>query len=277
MLFLTSHLSNIPLLGALVLTGMIVILVKKNDKPLKKYMWQKVFFILLIFVITLATLAIYNKRHFSRLSLSPSGSVFFFARLIDTGLIGPYLSENCDRKDYLICRYRDSIPRSSQEFLWHTEGIFYQMGGWYKYGDEAAGINKGILTTPKYYKTLLWHFTKATLKQLVTCSVGGDFYNFTDGSWKPVYDKCLENFPRNEMRRDFLNTRQTKETLSFGLLNYVFTVALILSVFVLLYFLLRRQLKETATEFIIIVLSAVVSNAFICANLSNVLSRYRRA
>jgi len=270
-----SHLSNIPLLMCLiVITGIIILFTK--SRILKIHILRRLAFLGLVFGVSLISLAIYNYRQFSRLSLSPSGAVFFFARLIDTGVVDTYLNENCEGSAYRVCAYKDSIPSTSQAFLWHAEGIFYKMGGWQNYYEEAGQINKAILTSPKYYKTLIWNFAGATALQLVSFNVGGDFYNFTDGSWRPVYDKCIENFPRDEMRVNFLNTRQSREVLKFSTLNYIYNVIIIISlILVIIYFNRCRKASDYSFIFIINIIIGIVCNAAICANLSNVLNRYQ--
>lgn len=270
-----SHLSNIPLLMCLIIiTGIISLFTK--SRILKIHTLRRLAFLALVFGVSLLSLAIYNYRHFSRLSLSPSGAVFFFARLIDTGVVDTYLKEDCISSTHRICAYKDSIPPASQAFLWHTDGIFYKMGGWQNYYEEAGQINKAILTSPKYYKTLLWHFARATALQLVSFNVGGDFYNFTDGSWRSVYDKSIENFSRDEMRISFLNTRQSREMLKFSTLNYVYNTFIIISlILIIVYFSRLRILSDYNIKFIICIIFGVVCNAAICANLSNVLNRYQ--
>jgi len=270
-----SHLSNIPLLAALLIIFWLFFIFKRSVEKIKKTALLGTVVIVFAYFATLAYLINYNNRHYERPSLSPTGSIFFFARLIDTGVIDTYLKDKCGEKDYRICQYKDSLPPSSQFFLWHTNGIFYKMGGWNNYQGEPKQIVNDILTSPRYYRTILWDFTISTIKQLLTFKVGGDFYNFVDGAWSPVYDKCVKSFPRNEIKRDFRYTRQALEEFKFDTLNDIIYLVVFLSSVLIVLVLSKYKTDEKIFYFLVISLSGVVVNAAVCANLSNVLNRYQ--
>lgn len=269
-----SHSSHIPILILLLGALWLFIIIKRKQFSFKKIAQQGAIIIGVAFVISIVFLVQFNKKHFSRATISPSGNIFFFARLIDTDVIDDFLNDRCDDTAYEICLYKDSIPEFSQHFLWHTDGIFYKLGGWHHYNTEPGAIVKEILLSPKYYWTIITDFSVATYKQLLAFKVGGDFLNFVDGAWAPVYHKCLSSFPHDEMKDDFRFTRQAREDLNLEGLNIVLYVTVILSLLIILWALIRCRLNEKTMLFLFMILSGVLINAAVCANLSNVLNRY---
>ncbi len=270
-----SHLSNIPLLAAILLIFYLFKIIRRKREKITKNTIIGTAIIVFVYLGTLAYIINYNYRHFSKAQLSPTGNIFFFARLIDTGVVDKYLEDNCDKANLRICQYKDSIPNSSQFFLWHTDGIFYKMGGWNNYQQEPQIIVNDILTSPKYYNSIVWDFTISTCKQLFAFKIGGDFLNFVDGAWSPVYDKCVKSFPKNEIKRDFRYTKQAQEEFNFDTLNdtiYFFVIISLLFIVIVLY---KYKTDEKVFYFLVISFSGILVNAFVCANLSNVLNRYQ--
>jgi hypothetical protein len=64
-----------------------------------------------------------NGAVFGRWTVSPTGSVFLYARLNEDGLIGPWLDRHCGRDaPPRLCAIRAQLPRDSQQFLWTGAG-----------------------------------------------------------------------------------------------------------------------------------------------------------
>lgn len=60
-----------------------------------------------------------NGMVLGRWTVSPTGSVFIYARLNEDGLMTPWLDAHCGRDAPApLCTIRSRLPRDSQEFLW---------------------------------------------------------------------------------------------------------------------------------------------------------------
>ncbi len=63
-----------------------------------------------------------NGIALGRWTVSPTGSVFLYARLNEDGLMAPWLDGHCGRDaPALLCALRGRLPRDSQELLWSAE------------------------------------------------------------------------------------------------------------------------------------------------------------
>ncbi|HNZ43722.1 MAG TPA: hypothetical protein PLI16_05030 [Bacteroidales bacterium] len=270
-----SHLSNIPVLALLLITVWLFILSKRKFAEFKRKALLGSIMIMLVYLGTISCIIKYNYDHFKKPCLSTTSGIFFFARLIDTGVVDTYLKENCDKKDYRICKYKDDIPKWSQLFIWDTKGIFQKMGGWNNYQEEPKLIVKDILSSPKYYGPILWNFSLSTCKQSFQFRTGDGMINFLNEQWYPVYDNTYKNFPKNEIKRDFYNSKQLTEGLKFETINNVIYFIVILSILLIACVLYRFKIDDKIYLFLVICFSGVFFNAAVCANLSNVLNRYQ--
>jgi hypothetical protein len=69
--------------------------------------------------LVLAGWIVANGAVFGRWTISPTGSVFLYARLNEDGLIGPWLDRHCgEDAPPRLCALRGQLPRDSQQFLW---------------------------------------------------------------------------------------------------------------------------------------------------------------
>ncbi len=270
-----SHSSNIPILVLLLIGIWLVLLFNKRFVEIRKKAIAGSIIIFAIFICTLIYLISYNYNHFHKAQLSTTASIFFFARLIDTGVIDIYVKENCDQKNLRISMYKDSIPSSSQDFLWNVNGIFYKMGGWSNYQEEPKLIVKEIVTSPKYYVTILGDFTLATFKQLTKFKLGGDLLNSDTEKWLPVYESTKNYFPRNEIKRGYYDSRQFKEKMGFEFFNSMLYFVVFCSLMIIAFVLFRYKVENNLILLLVVVFSGIFFNAAVCANLSNIINRYQ--
>jgi len=251
---------------------MIVVLVGFADRTVRKLysrtgirLKRIVFVILLAIAGYLFSSTIHHFRS-GEFKSSRGGVIFFMGNLVQMGIIDSYLNNECDTKDYTLCRYKDSIPSS---FLWHPESPLQKEGGWKESQGEYSAIVKDILTTPKYVSAVAYKSGIYTLKQ---------FFNFDAGPFNPGVDSiCI---PNNYVKTTignyypgeyslFSNSRQNREELSFKLLNFI--QELVFGVFILLYviILIYKKLSLRYRMFICFILIALVVNAWVYSTFSH--------
>lgn len=101
-----------------------------------------------------------------RLALTPGGTSFLFARLIQDGLIARYLADRCPDEEIRLCAYRDRLPQTADDWLWANHTPFYALGGTEGYEAEERRIILQTLTA--YPWQHLQTAVTSTLQQLVT-------------------------------------------------------------------------------------------------------------
>ena len=67
-------------------------------------------------------------------------------RLVDAGLLRPWLQEHCPTEHYGLCAYLDGLPTTSRAFLWYPESPLQRQGGWEATRAEYGRIVRGTLT-----------------------------------------------------------------------------------------------------------------------------------
>lgn len=63
-------------------------------------------------------------------TLTPGGKQFLFGRLVESGIVGQVLRQECPREDWALCGFRDALPNAAGDFLWDAESPLYKIGGW---------------------------------------------------------------------------------------------------------------------------------------------------
>jgi hypothetical protein len=91
--------------------------------------------------VALVFLAGSNLAGFGRLAISPSGSVFFLARLVADGPARDVLLRECPHPGWRLCAWVGRLPADSDAFLWPADGpVWSYPGGPIALAPEAAEI-----------------------------------------------------------------------------------------------------------------------------------------
>ncbi len=227
-------------------------------------------FVRLVFVLTLlimsslftASVHYYFGAGFKS---SRGGEIFLFGNLVEMGIVNTYLAENCEKKDYQICMYKDTLPNN---FLWASNSPIRVMGGWEGCKDEFSTITKDILTTPKYLKTFLFKSAVYTAKQFCHFDTG------EAGTPTPRSDYAFAAFYPNEYDQ-FVNAKQQKGELNFSLVNFAQTIMFGVALLFYLWAFFEKRLTSQLWLLSLFILVAVLINAAICAVFSGVYFRYQ--
>lgn len=207
-------------------------------------------------------------------ALSKSKHVFFVATLLQKGILPVYLSDNCGRKDYKLCAYKDALPKTSDEFLWVSSSPLYKIGDWGGTKKEFNEITKDVLTTPKY----LGMFIKASFfqfgSQAVTFNVGTGTFRFPAGS--NVNNQMVAFLPHEVARFNNATQNKTDLPLQLGWINKLYAWIVALSVAALLLFFVSRWQQTTYAlrTILIILITGCIINCADLATFSEVIGRY---
>jgi len=205
-----------------------------------------------------------------RFVFSESGQVLQLALFIQNGIAKKYLDEVCPTGVELqMCDHKDELPRTADEFLW-GDSPFDEMGGWSAMHDEAGTIVTGAIT--HFPLEVLGAATDNFVEQLNSIESGEDLVPMT---WHFV-KTMLRRYP-DEFKAFRFARQQRQPPLDFELLNEVqipINQAAELVTLVLLVVAWRRR-DRTTTGLAILVIAAILGNAFVCGALSNPHDRYQ--
>jgi len=76
----------------------------------------------------LALLLVTDAVVAGRFVLTPGGSVFFLARLLEDGMLSKILAEECPRPDWQFCNFRNELPTYAEAFIWEANSPLYKLG-----------------------------------------------------------------------------------------------------------------------------------------------------
>jgi hypothetical protein len=245
---------------------------------LKVIAWwrKKAFFISLKKGILILSLTVFSwlslcSIHYSMgggFTTSRGASIFLVNRLLEIGVLEPYLKDECPNRDWKICGYQEKFP---PDFLWdEANSPLYKTGGWEKNTKEYGEIWKGALSKPHYVKKFLLRSVEASLVQFFMFKVehppvlreGSPVYGPIHWFWRPVL-------------RQYLASNQANNRLNFDLLNSVQTLFIFSMLGLTVYLLATKKLNQPAFRFTVLVVVMVCINAVVMATLGGAIDRYQ--
>lgn len=129
--------------------------------------------------------------------ISRGGSIFLFARLMDTPIVTDFLATECPKdSSYRLCQYRKNLAKSANDFLWIEEGngknhlgILGNIGGWNGAKAECSLMLRDIFSNSKYIKIFILDDLKKFITQLFTTSLGDNIFinNHTENYIKTLF------------------------------------------------------------------------------------------
>ena len=216
-----------------------------------------------IAIAVASNLAIAGQPRFT-----PGGSTFFFARLLQDGIIARYLTEHCPDPEIRLCAFRAELPQDSDEWLWGNSPLG-KLGGWDAFEPEARRIIiRSVIAYPLLHaRTAI----AATAEQFLKLGMGEGFH--AKDNWHA--ESILRRYAPGTLA-GFMASRQQHDAFRFEVLNSIqiplaLVAALLLPAIALLTRRIRPQLAALATT----VFFALLANAAICGIVSNPNARYQ--
>lgn len=201
-------------------------------------------------------------------TISPSGNEYLMGRLLEDGLAGDFLGENCPQRPFVACRYLNDLPRTPEQFLfWHP--LLRAMNG---NGDELREIVRGTLAA--YPLRFAWNSTKHTLRQLVQLRTGDEVRGLALGAPNATGKVILEVFPRDVEAYAYSKLIQGRLVGLTKVVAVIDTVVFWLSAFAC-FVLAIRGTEEKWNWFFYSVVAYLLFNAAVCATFAGVYDRYQ--
>jgi hypothetical protein len=270
-----SHLSNISISVFMIGLLVLLFLLKRSYRRDLKILIRKTILIAALLCSSLLILTGLNKMYYNYRGLSPTGHIFFMARLMDTGFMPEFLNEKCKEKSYEICKYKDNLPASYESFLWGSDNVFYKTGGWnIDKHEEYRTIIRDVLTTPKYLALFLYDCGIHSYHQLVTFKIGDGLssdYNKQSGQYQTVI-RC---FNHREFSETFQASKQMQGKINFVAINQVNYLLMFISALIILWTLFARKPDRNMHLFTWIIISGVIFNAAATSSLASIFDRFQ--
>lgn len=135
------HLSHVPLAAGLAVVAGVVTWTAHGVRPALGAAGR----MLAPLGVAMLALVALNLAGHGRASLSPFGSVFVAARLIDDGPGLRTMDASCAETGWQVCAWRGQLPMGFNQFLWAPDGPLSRMGGGKAWAAEASEIVRDTL------------------------------------------------------------------------------------------------------------------------------------
>lgn len=208
---------------------------------------------------------------------SRSGRVLQLALFIQDGIAQRYLDVVCPQgATYRLCAYKQDLPETADQFLWwHNISPIDELGGWVALKEEADEIVGGAIEM--FPATVASAAARNFAVQLQMVSLGDGLNPKTRGDNFGDFGDTAKNRYPSEYPEFVAARQQQGDGINFTVLNYVQVPLALFAMSALPIFLLfacyRRD--EKGGGLVLIVLLALIGNAFVCGALSNPHDRYQ--
>ncbi|MFT3884373.1 MAG: hypothetical protein QM724_02755 [Flavobacteriales bacterium] len=266
------HLSNLLILP---LAGLSCLIIGGAHDAFRR---RKVWSLAAVTAMAWFGLAFGNRLVDGRPYITRSSHAFLMGRMIDMGMLKPYLDEHCPEEHFGLCAYADSLPTNGQDLLWSDNSPMVKQGGWDATREEYGRIVHGSIIEPRY---MLWHVQgslTATASLLGTWEIGkglrSGWYR-TPGS--PPYAMIQARFPQH--MPSYLHCMQNggRGELDMRVPDLIYAIVLGLSVIGAVLLLGRQRHQASGREgrvLLLFAIATVIIGAWVCATFSTVDSRY---
>lgn len=262
------HLSHVPLAGGLAVVGAVLLWVLRGAAEAGRGLLRMGAPLLFGCLALLAA----NVAGHGRLSLSPFGSVFLAARLLDDGPALRTVQARCPEAGWQICAALHRLPMSENFFLWQADGpLVADLGGGKAWAPEAAAIVAETLRREP--GTIARDAARNALEQFATFGTG-DGLNAWPGV--PGPEPIIEQHFPGELA-SYRAARQYRDVLieDAAGLSPLHEAAGWAGLFLLSMAALIRRHNLRALSLCVMVLAAALGNAAVTGALSGLNERYQ--
>jgi hypothetical protein len=209
---------------------------------------------------------------------SKGSHVFLMGKLCENGILKAYLDENPIEQNPLAKRhpeiatfyqYKNKLPKHAWDFVWNEQPLLGPTGGWHHGKELYTDIYLATLSSPTLLSMHLESAVKATLQQVFLNHAGDGLEPLQKGGAVDI--ELKKHFPEDHLGF-FGQSAQQQSRINFGTFNQVYDIVaafLIITCLLLLY----KHPNPNYAWLLGVAVFFVLCNAFVTANLANVLSR----
>jgi hypothetical protein len=208
-----------------------------------------------------------------RIALQADGEIFLFARMIEDGMAGDVLSEECPRADWKLCQYRDALPPYAEAFMFVPDSLLEKIGGAY---DPDARREIAAIVTRALVRHPLANASRAielTATQFVDVGTGGAMERSQSGHTRAALARRAPALvPWYDFARQQTSDIDVSEWSDWVVVPVSLVGAFALPLFAVL--LWRRGLRREATLPALLFV-ALLGNAAVCGVVAGSNDRYQ--
>ena len=209
---------------------------------------------------------------------SKGSHVFLMGKLCENGVLKAYLDENPIDQNPLaqshpeiatFYQHKNNLPQHAWDFVWNDQPLLGPTGGWHHSKDLYLSIYAATLTSPKLVIKHIEAAAKATFQQVFLNHAGDGLEPLSkEGA---VATELKKHFP-GDFQGFFGHSAQQQSRINFGTFNQVYDI--VAAILILTCLLLLYKFPNPQYAWLLgVTLFFVLCNAFVTANLANVLSR----
>ena len=209
---------------------------------------------------------------------SKGSHVFLMGKLCENGVLKAYLDENPIDQNPLaqshpeiatFYQHKNNLPQHAWDFVWNDQPLLVPTGGWHHSKDLYLSIYAATLTSPKLVIKHIEAAAKATFQQVFLNHAGDGLEPLSkEGA---VATELKKHFP-GDFQGFFGHSAQQQSRINFGTFNQVYDI--VAAILILTCLLLLYKFPNPQYAWLLgVTLFFVLCNAFVTANLANVLSR----
>jgi len=265
-----SHLSNFMSLG-LLLSAVLVLRIFDRARQFWPNRSAKgiAAFVLLPILLSAGVVVSSNWYRGFGFRLSAGTPIFLLGRLIDSGLAGEYLEQQCKVEQLTPCKYLPDLPRNN--FLWGSHPLLAEMGGWIGGRAEASRIVSG--TIRRYPIRFLEECAKQTLREVVIFKPNDENYPIRSGYTADVMEQFYPgDSPKYRLTKQWSGRLGSVAQRLYPFYEAVFWGSLCVG-FALL--IRRYSRSDPANRLLILTVIFLFANALVTASVSGVHNRYQ--
>ena len=209
-----------------------------------------------------------NSYLYGKPSLNGERPPFLTARLIADGPGRWYLEQHCSEMRFAGCSRLPDLSNDSDQFLWADDGVWKTSSSHAQEQMLHEEIPFALATLRTYPRAQLSKSASNFWQQLGTFEIG-----FDPNDW--MVQQFDEVLPSGKER--FLQSRQARNDLPFDLVSMIqnWTVVASLALAVIFGILLWRRWTFRLVGLALVIIPAVLANAFVTGVLSTVEDRYQ--
>jgi hypothetical protein len=261
-----SHVTHLMLAaGMCILLGLLLILRRQSTRHFLRPTGE-----LAVIIVTavIAHLALHTYLY-GKPSLNGKRLPYLMARVIADGPGRWYLEQNCDDLKLAVCEHVGDLPVDADDFLWEADGIWQTASEATKQRLRDEEIPFVLATLRAYPRQELSAALANFWHQLMTFDLG----LFHPNDWVlQEFDKVLP-----DERSSYLHSREAHDALPYTLFTSVQNLTVIASLAVIGVFTPRmwRRQSPRLIGLAVVIVSAVIANAFATGTLSMVENRFQ--
>lgn len=268
-----SHFTYL-LLGMIFLGGLTIRwFIKRKRREENNTHWIPTGLVLLSIILVFFIQASLNSKEGRGFKFSTSSNVFFTAQLMENGILKDFLNDNCGKKDYPLCKYKDNLPPGTGELVWDYNSFMYKdFGGWEGSNAAWAPMVRDLMMSPQHFIMVVKMGIKNTMKQFFSLKIGDGIIPYLEGG--SPYHVINQRFGKS-IQHEYLLGRQNHHPYDFSLINIFWYAFLVLSV-LLIYFGISFGFSNPELKaFFLLCISGCFFNAMICGTLVPYIDRYQ--